>query len=148
MAWNRRLVKAHFPVIRGTFIDEMTKVYLKLVERVARRVTHSWHTQKLYTNENFCNLMETARELRKTKEDAKIQQERLQQFPRQFQRDLKTLYVCEESVFILADSALATTTCGSSRRLIIPRPTTVDGQRREPRDVVPLLAVGPISGCH
>lgn len=70
MTWNRRWVNARFPVIRGTFIDDMTNVYLKFVEKVATRVTHSWHTNRLYTNGNFRDLMETAREFEKTKEDA------------------------------------------------------------------------------
>ncbi|KAJ5151278.1 uncharacterized protein N7482_010530 [Penicillium canariense] len=144
--WNQRWVKSRFPVLRGTLIDDITNTYLKLVEKVDTRITHNWHSRRISTHENFGSQMEIAREFEKKKEDRKCQKERLRRFPGQFQHDLERLNVPRDNVFILGDLALATTSSGWSRRLSIPRPSTVNGQRREPRDLASVICCMPYVG--
>jgi hypothetical protein len=54
----------------------MTKVYLKLVDKVTTKVTHTWHRRLFSTNDSFPDIMETAREFEKTKEDRKSREEK------------------------------------------------------------------------
>lgn len=61
-------------------------------------------------------------------------------------QNAQCVWASEENVYVLADLALATTTCGWSRRLIVPRPTTVKRQRQEPRDLASIICCAPYLG--
>lgn len=148
MLWHRRWIKFRFPVPRLTIFDDITNSYLKLVEKVEVTFLRA-RPRGIYSydsNPEFRSEMESAREFHMTREDSESIKSRLRQFPVTFQSDLELLGVPKERVFILADLALLMTTSGWNKRLIVPRPLTVNGQRLEPRHLASVICCAPHVG--
>ncbi|CEJ61195.1 hypothetical protein PMG11_09733 [Penicillium brasilianum] len=149
MLWHRRWIKFRFPVPRMTIFDDITNSYLKLVEKVEVTFLRA-RPRSIYSydsNLEFRREMESAREFQITKEDSETIKSRLRQFPATFQSDFELLGIPEERVFILTDLALLMTTSGWNKRLIVPRPLTVNGQRLEPRHLALVIRCAPHVGA-
>ncbi|OOQ89612.1 hypothetical protein PEBR_07613 [Penicillium brasilianum] len=148
MLWHRRWIKFRFPVPRLTIFDDITNSYLKLVEKVEVTFLRA-RPRGIYSYDStleFRSEMESAREFHMTREDSESIKSRLRQFPAIFQSDLEVLGIPKERVFFLADLALLMTTSGWNKRLIVPRPLTVNGQRLEPRHLASVICCAPHVG--
>ncbi|KAJ5369146.1 uncharacterized protein N7496_008906 [Penicillium cataractarum] len=143
MVWNRRWMEFRFPMQRLPLFDDITNSYLRLFEKVETNV-QKWGS--IYKNPSFRREIEGARDFHTTTEDEKTKKARLRQFPETFQKDLHELRVSEDKVFVLTDLALVTTTSGWNKRLIVPRPKTVNGRRLEPRKVASVICCVPHVG--
>jgi hypothetical protein len=124
-----------------TLFDDITNSYLKLVEKFEVASLRA-RPRSIYRNDSnlkFRSEMEGAVKFHLTKEDAETKRVRLRQFPVTFQSDFEDLRVSKENVFILADLALLTTTSGWNKRLIVPRPLKMHGQRLEPRQLASVI---------